>query len=1104
MDVENRGAGVDTAGMEACHSGRAPERSVENTFSTWAPTFDPELEAALDEALAKVPIDTPVAARRAAGRPGASRSPDDDPGTSVDDPTRRLGPLADLPPDPPAPGGEAGGPAYARGHPSVGREEDPSEIRRGPASLRLEHLGLPPAVVDRFVAGGVRSGAVYPWQRAAIDEGSDGSNLVYCAPTSGGKSLVANVLLVRALARRAARGAPGRALVVLPFQSLVNEKVGDLKRLLAPMYRKRDGANRRGPEAVRGFAGECEGTPLARPPGPGQEAVAVTTIEKACVALSRLAAEGRLGELCAVVVDELHMVGDEDRGATLEAALAKLRFHERKRRRDATRRDAAPNADADFSNLEACQIIAMSATVAHDSLERLAGWLDARLFVTNYRPVPLAEHVVADGAAFAKRAAGFERVRGVPETETLFAEAPAADRVALALVAESANEGHSCLAFCPSRNKTEALALALWRAFEKASLQKSSNAGAFRARFAATRKVADARARLTRKLFAAAEGAPPDGLARAAEAGIAWHHAHMRGKEKEAIEEAFRDGALLVLCCTTTLAAGVNLPARRAVILEGAHPIRPASYRQMAGRAGRAGHASRGESFVIPFGNDPKHVAAAFELVSARLPALRSRALAPAREPKAGGAAARPRPEDVRGLAALALQCICAGTLRTRADAHELLRSTLAFGEGPATRARLGPALDLALQHLRDDEGLIETFDGADGARAWRATARGVAAHRSALPVRHATALYDDLRVAARLGVFLEGEPESGERADAANAANAANAASGKSVPFGQLHLLFLCAPRGGDGDASAFSSRGRNPFDARHFDWSAWYGALSENAPLRQLGARLGVELAHAARARATGGAGGNPALSARLEKHRRMAAAAATRELLEGGDLAETCARWRAVAGGALLPGTLQQLQATIAATAAMAANLATAAGWRGVASLLDALSRELDAGARRELAALVAVGRDAPRRGEMAWTMTVARARALFKAGIKTPGAVLEAGEEDVRDAVAKADRVRAGPAAGTTRDGRERREEDEKSALDVLSRRNPLKKRNVAATTAAASVAAARAARELVEACRQFEMRRLAAEVDASGELEGMPFPVPDEEDDARYA
>jgi DNA polymerase theta len=40
---------------------------------------------------------------------------------------------------------------------------------------------------------------MYPWQAAALECGSDGSNLVYCAPTSGGKSLVAEVLLLRAL-----------------------------------------------------------------------------------------------------------------------------------------------------------------------------------------------------------------------------------------------------------------------------------------------------------------------------------------------------------------------------------------------------------------------------------------------------------------------------------------------------------------------------------------------------------------------------------------------------------------------------------------------------------------------------------------------------------------------------------------------------------------------------------------------------------------------------------------------------------------------------------------------------------------------------------------
>lgn len=43
----------------------------------------------------------------------------------------------------------------------------------------------------------------------------------------------------------------------------------------------------------------------------------------------------------------------------------------------------------------ACQIIAMSATVS--GLETLRCWLKARLFVTNYRPIPLSEHIVANG-----------------------------------------------------------------------------------------------------------------------------------------------------------------------------------------------------------------------------------------------------------------------------------------------------------------------------------------------------------------------------------------------------------------------------------------------------------------------------------------------------------------------------------------------------------------------------------------------------------------------------------------------------------------------------------------------------------------------------------
>ena len=121
--------------------------------------------------------------------------------------------------------------------------------------------------------------------------------------------------------------------------------------------------------------------------------MAVTTIEKASVTISRLAEEGRLAELCAVVVDELHLVGEQGRGGTLESMLAKLRF--------ADRRGALGETGG------GPQIVAMSATVSHESLERLAGWLDARLFITNYRPVELKEHVVNHGGEiFLKRARG--------------------------------------------------------------------------------------------------------------------------------------------------------------------------------------------------------------------------------------------------------------------------------------------------------------------------------------------------------------------------------------------------------------------------------------------------------------------------------------------------------------------------------------------------------------------------------------------------------------------------------------------------------------------------------------------------------------------------
>lgn len=95
-------------------------------------------------------------------------------------------------------------------------------------------------------------------------------------------------------------------------------------------------------------------------------------------------------------------------------------------------------------------------------------------------------------------------------------------------------------------------------------------------------------------------------LARCLRKGIAFHHAGLHSKQRTMIEDAFRERKIPIICSTPTLAAGLDLPASRAIIRDlkryGTHGltyIPVLEYLQMSGRSGRPKYDSLGESIVI-------------------------------------------------------------------------------------------------------------------------------------------------------------------------------------------------------------------------------------------------------------------------------------------------------------------------------------------------------------------------------------------------------------------------------------------------------------------------------------------------------------------------
>ncbi len=374
-----------------------------------------------------------------------------------------------------------------------------------------------------------------------------GGSLVLYAPTGAGKTLVGEMAALQA----ATSG--HRALFLVPTKALAEEKYALLSRLYGPLGLRvivstRD-RRRDDPRLLR-----------------GDFDLAVAVPEKAHYLFNLSPAAARA--LGCVVVDELQLLGDPQRGPILEVTLAHLR-----------------------ATCPQLQIVGLSAVMGASG--QIADWLDAEGLEMRERPVELRRGVLAGGVfRYREYNTGQLGEEHWPLDLTEAAWPEAAARLAL----HFASQGEPTLVFLPDRPSVVKLALRL------AEERGASPPGPLSLTGEGEEDGGGRSSRpptVLARLAALPRTATRERLQEVVAAGVAFHSSDLQFEERRIIEAGFAAGEIMILCSTSTLALGVNLPARN-VILCGERweqplgPGRPAlvslpraECENMGGRAGR-------------------------------------------------------------------------------------------------------------------------------------------------------------------------------------------------------------------------------------------------------------------------------------------------------------------------------------------------------------------------------------------------------------------------------------------------------------------------------------------------------------------------------------
>ena len=416
-------------------------------------------------------------------------------------------------------------------------------IRVGTGIDELAAFGYQPEIITRWKAK--FPGGLNELQREAVnDRILNGESLLVVAPTSSGKTFLGELAAAQAVA------AGRKAVFLLPYRALVNEKYEEFDRLYGGL----------GMRVVR-----CTGDYSDQTSGfvRGKYDFGILTYE---MFLNLVVSNpSTLNQIGLVVLDEAQFITDPSRGISVELLLTLLVT--------ARERGISP------------QLLALSAVIG--DINDLDAWLGCRKLVTTKRPVPLTEGVLGRDGVYQ-----FVRPDGTQGTAQLLPpgairirrnEASAQD-VIVPLAKKLVDDGEQVIVFRNQRGPAQGCARYLAAELGLAAAHEPL-------------------ARLPNHDLSSTSAALRECLA----GGTAFHNTNLTREEKAVVERAYRDpsGGIRVLAATTTVAAGINTPASTVILAEqefigeDGRPFTVAEYKNMAGRAGRLGYNEQGKAIIL-------------------------------------------------------------------------------------------------------------------------------------------------------------------------------------------------------------------------------------------------------------------------------------------------------------------------------------------------------------------------------------------------------------------------------------------------------------------------------------------------------------------------